>query len=388
MSLSHSIRAFPTLITAGALLTAPVGASAEGNVAQGLQLGGHLHTLVSHQSTDNGGGGTEDASDVHVSSLELGLTASPFRYADATVVWLREEDVGRTNPDFHVDQAFVTLAGTSRVLAGGTREGTVEDSAAYLQVGKMYIPFATNLAYHTFDVISEPQTLQLGETLESGVRVGYHPAELDVYAGVYGGAGQEGSLSDGEPADTDDLDDVFAGINYEGDAGGLAVQYMSNLNNSLALQEELGTRNDQEQLTAAEDAVGGLTLFGHGEVGPLQGQLSYVTALADYELGNFAGRRPSALNGELTWTGAGMLPDERPLRATLVYSHTEEWFDHPENSVGAVVGTDLAEGVAVAGEVLHRDYDSSLSSGADTETIASGRLAVGFSELLGRMRSE
>ena len=388
MSLSQPNRTVPTLLTAGALLAAPVGTSAEGNVAQGLQLGGHVHTLVSQQSTDNGGGGSENASDVHVSSLELGLTASPFRYADATVVWLREEGVGRTNPDFHVDQAFVTLAGTSRVLADGTREGTVEDSAAYLQVGKMYIPFATNLAYHTFDVISEPQTLQLGETLESGVRVGYHPAELDVYAGVYGGAGQEGSLNaDNEPADTDDLDDVFAGINYEGDAGGLAVQYMSNLNNSLALQEELG-RDSNDNVVGAEDAVGGLTLFGHGEVGPLQGQLSYVTALADYDLGNFAGRRPSALNGELTWTGAGMLPDERPLRATLVYSHTEEWFDHPENSMGAVVGTDIAEGVAVAGEVLHRDYDSSLSSGADTETIASARLAVGFAELLGRMRSK
>ncbi|MFB6260831.1 MAG: hypothetical protein ABEK42_09155, partial [Thiohalorhabdaceae bacterium] len=157
----------PAPALAGLLAAGPVWAADGGSgFLSSMELGGHLHTLAHYRETAAVGGDTDQASDIHVNSLELGLTASPQRFLDAEVVWLMEEEQGGGSPGqtFAVDQAFVTLSGNPRMLQEHPQRGEVAASPFYLQAGKFYAPFATQLDYHTFDVVAEPPTLALGET--------------------------------------------------------------------------------------------------------------------------------------------------------------------------------------------------------------------------------
>ena len=345
-----------------------------------MEFGGHLHTLASYQATRRADGATDAVSDIHINSLELGLTASPYRFLDANVVWLLEEGAGGGAADqaFAVDQAFVTLSGTPAMLkASDQRRRLAGVPPLYLQAGKFYVPFATDLNYHTFDVVSEPPTLALGETLDSGLRVGYADGAVHAFGGVFGGSGQDGGPNGASiDAADDDLDDYFLGVSVAGAPGKLAVRYISNLNNSLALQEALGRTAAGNATARAETANPGLALYGRTGAGPVTLQASYVAARDAYQYGALAGHRPTAATGELTYRV------NHTWEATAVYHHTADWPDRAERGAGAVVGARLAPGLSLAAQYLHRSHDTDLS-GTDREQVAALLLDVAFGELFG-----
>lgn len=333
-----------------------------------MEIGGHLNVIASQSDTEDMSGNSDTVSDVNVSSLEVGLVAGPTRHADVNVVWLLEEEPGGGSPDqgFAVDQAFLTLSGTGRMLSERPDRENMEDSPLYLQAGKMYIPFAINLEYHTFDVISEPETLGMGETLESALLVGYSPTGVaHVYGGIYGGRGADEGTDD-------DLNDYILGLNAEFDPAGFVVQWTNNINNSITLIDELD---------ANEEANAGLTVNGHASLGPATFQISYVTAQDEYAIGDFANQQPSAWNTEITFDGLNL--GSREWAVTGLYGQTDEWYDHPESTAGLVVDTSISDAITFSFEYLHREYDNKLSSGADQEDLFAVRLSTEFSEMLG-----
>ncbi len=347
-----------------------------------MEFGGHLHTLATfHQRTDAAGEVTA-VSGVHVNSLELGLTASPHRFLDANVVWLLEEGVGggSAGQSFAVDQAFVTLSGNPRMLKDLEQRRGMAGAPFYLQAGKFYAPFATQLNYHTFDVVAEPPTLALGETLETGVRLGYYPDGIHLFAGAFGGPGQDGGPldadRDGEIERENALDDYFAGASLEGALGQVTVQWMSNINNGLTLQDELGRGTDGSLTGQAEKASPGMAAYLRTGLGPLILQGSYVRVRDEYEHGVMAGHRPSAAAGELTYRV------NHTWEITGVYHHTDDWPGHAQRGVGGVVGIRLAPGLSVAAQYLQRTHDRDLS-GTDRERVAAVLLDVEFGELFG-----
>lgn len=340
---------------------------AEQSMAE-LEIGGHLNVTASQTDTDDASGNSAKLSDINVNSLELGLVASPTRNTDVNVVWLLEEEPGGGSPDqgFSVDQAFITLSGTGRMLAERLDREGMEESPWYLHIGKMYIPFATNFEYHTFDVISEPETLGMGETLESALQIGYSPTEsMNVYGGIYGGRGADQGTGN-------ELNDIFLGINTEFEPGGVVVQWTNNINNSITLIDELDP---------SEDTNAGLTVYGHAALGPAQIQVSYVAAQDEYAVGDFAGQQPTALYTEVTFADLGM--GSRQWGLTALFGQTDEWFDHPESTMGFVVDTAVMDGITLSLEYLHRKFDSSLSSGADKENLFALQLSTEFGEVLG-----
>lgn len=143
----------------------------------GVAVGGHVHSIATHLDQEFRGGGSDDTGALDVNYVELGLTASPVRAVDANVTLLLEEerDGGTPGDNFAVDQAYVVLAGNHRALADREDRGDFDVNPWYLRAGKFYVPFGTRMEYHTFDVISEPQTLAMAETLESQVTLGYTP---------------------------------------------------------------------------------------------------------------------------------------------------------------------------------------------------------------------
>jgi len=345
-----------------------------------MEIGGHLHTLATYHETE-AAGGTEEVSDIFVNSLEVGLAASPYRFLDANVVWLLEEAPGGGSPGqpFAVDQAFVTLSGTPHMLKRRENRRDMAGPPWYLQAGKFYIPFATDLNYHTFDVVSEPPTLVLGETLESGVRLGYYPDGIHVFGGVFGGRGQEGAadrIPSDEPDQDEKLNDFFAGLSLQGGPGKVAVRWMSNLNNSITLQDEVGHQADGDPTARTEDANPGLAVYVRTRAGPVTLQGAYVSAQNEYEQGLLAGHRPRAATGELTYRFDGIW------EATAVYQHTGDWPGHARRGIGAVVGARLAPGLSVAAEYLERSHHRAHSS-IRGERLASLLLDVEFGEMFG-----
>ncbi len=348
---------------------------------KGLNLEGHVHTIGTHLSQDFKNGSTGDTGAVDVNSLELGMTAAPVKPVDAKVTLLMEEelDSGRPSQDFDVDQAYVVLAGNNRVLVDREARRDYETSPLYAKAGKFYVPFGTNIAYHTFDVISEPQTLSLAETLESAFQIGYTPSRsLNVYAGTFSG---DGTDFENGSAEDNDVDDFFAGIDLSNGYGSVSVQWMNNLNNSITLTEEIDSD------TPARN-VGGISVYGDVRHGPAWLQVAYVSALNEYERGSLTNNsatdqpKPSAITTEMTYNGIAKLFD-RPVHGTLVYEWTDEWLNHPENVYGLVLDVPVFRGVTGSIEYIQRDYDPDFSTGLDDGKLLSFRLAVEFEELLG-----
>lgn len=291
-------------------------------------------------------------------------------------MWLLEEDLAGGNPDqgFAVDQAFVTIAGNGRVLAETADRDGFDDSPWYLQAGKMYLPFATHFEYHTFDVISEPYTLELGETLETALQIGWIPSgPVHLFAGVYSGRGPDGNdeLSVEEAKD-DEANGFFVGATGDFGFGSAAVSWISNLNDSIALADEL---------SVAEDAVGGLNLYGSADLGPARLQLSYVSALDDYTVGDYAGQQPWALAAELTFEGLNV--GGREMAVTAVYWKTDEWVERAENTYGIVIDTALADGITLSAQYLHRDYDEEFSE-LDSDDLIAVQLTTEFGWVFGQ----
>lgn len=338
----------------------------------GLQFGGHVNTLATSLDQSFQGGNGADTGAIDINSVELGLTASPMKHVDANIVWLREEglDDGAPGDGFAVDQAYATIAGNNRVLADRDERNDFDASPYYVKAGKMYSPFGTRMEYHTFDVVSEPQTLALAETLESSVLVGYTPANsLNMYAGIFSGDGADSESGSAEDAD---IDDYVVGFDYSQDLGTFSVQWTNNINNSIALTNELGS---------GADANGGLSLYGRLNRGPVTLQLAHVRATESYDRGTLADSEPSATTVELTYSGITTFRD-RPIAGTLVYEQTDEWVDHPDDIYGAVIDVPVTKGVTGSLEYISRDYDRAFSSRLDDENLISFQLSVGFDELL------
>lgn len=111
--------------------------------------------------------GDEDASDISLATFELGLDAAlmPGLQGVASLLW--EED--DTEP-VDLDTDYIELGGT-------------ETLPVVLSAGRMYVPFGTFNSY----MISDPLTLELGETRETAVGV-LHEADLfSAWLGAFSG---------------------------------------------------------------------------------------------------------------------------------------------------------------------------------------------------------
>ncbi|MFB6356249.1 MAG: LbtU family siderophore porin [bacterium] len=332
-----------------------------------LSLGGHIHTTATSLSQDFQNGNSDDTTAIDVQSAALSLTSSPSPYVDGKIVWLLEEGLngGSAGQGFAVDQAYVTVGANKHVLSD--RKGRSDlNSPYYAKIGKFYSPFGISMGYHTFDVISEPETLALAETLESGVQFGYKPhSNLNAFLAAYNGGGPDGDNDQG-------INDVVLGLHYSHRLGKLNVEWTNNQNNSLALQGEL---------TGNEDANAGYSAYASTEFGPAQLQVSYVAATDQYDTGGLVNEDPSALTAELTMNNLTKI-NAYPVNGTLVYDQTSDWPDHPENVYGAVVDVPVVNGATVSAEFLQREYDESLTTRLDEENLIAVRFSMSFSELL------
>ena len=131
-------------------------------LAPGVGLGVLVEVEASHEKQ-----GDEDRSDVNVSTFEVGLDAEPMEgvRGEAALLWEEGE-----SDSLDVDVAFVEVGGT-------------EAMPVTVSAGRMYLPFG---AFNSF-MVSDPLTLELGETRETAIALSGEWRGFTAWAGAFAG---------------------------------------------------------------------------------------------------------------------------------------------------------------------------------------------------------
>jgi hypothetical protein len=292
----------------------------------------------------------ESTSDITLSTVELGLEAKVCDWAVANVVLLWEED---DTEQVEVDEGTITL-------------GNIDKYPFYLTVGKFVLPFGN---YET-NMISDPLTLEIGETPQSAVQLGLESSNFYGSMYVFNGDIDKGG-------EDDKIKSFGANAGYTFKAENFCLDIGAGWINNIADSDGLGGWIEESGLSL-KDYTGGLT--GHIIVNVEQFMViaEYVTAMDDIKFtNNTTLQSPSAYNIELGYTF-----EMAGKETTLGIGHqgTKECGGIlPESRLVASIGVSLGEYVGVALEYAHdKDYDVTKGGAGDEAEIVTVQLALEF----------
>ncbi len=307
----------------------------------GISLGGVVEVETSIGREDG-----DDASDVALATVELGIAAELTELISAEAVLLWEED--DTEP-VDLDTAVITIGGT-------------DEQPLFVEAGKLYVPFGV----YESSMVSDPLTLELGETRESAVLAGYRTDTLDVQIGLFNG--------DVDKAGDDDHADNWIASIMVTPVEGLMVgaSYISDLGDSDGLEEGLreAIEGDEETPGLDYDEAYGFAVFVGLEMDPVAVHAEYVTAGENFAAGLLADTavKPQAWNVEVS---ASM--SER-LAVALRFEGADEFPGMPEAQCGVCVSYALADTVGLALEYMHGSFDND----TDDRDMVTAQLAAEF----------
>ena len=320
-----------------------------------LALSGVLEAEAGYESVDYDDPALDDeeASDAVLATMELGVDAVINDSVSGHFLFLWEED--DTEP-VDLDEGFITLTGG-------------KGFPAYLTAGKMYVPFG-NFASN---MVSDPLTLELGETRESAVQAGI---EINgFYGSVY--------LFNG---DIDEAGEDSHLDNYGGSAGfamenddfsvDAVVSYINNILDSDGLGD-YAAELMAESGTGLDEYTAGLGAHAIVKVGPVIFIAEYITALDEPEFvsdtpgAGFTGEEIAAWNAEF---GYFFELAGKPANAGIAYQGTDDAGDFlPEARMMGTVGCEIFEATNLALEYFHDEYEND-----DTADVFTAQLAIEF----------
>ncbi|MDY6790004.1 MAG: LbtU family siderophore porin [Thermodesulfobacteriota bacterium] len=290
----------------------------------------------------------EDSSDIAVATVEVGLDAEIVKHVSGHILFLYEED----DTDLEVDEAIISIKGEDVV-------------PLYLNAGQMYVPFG-NFESH---MISDPITLELGETRESAVVVGFATDWLDISAGVFNG-------DIDETGEDNKIESYVAGAVFtlpENTVSGFALSagasYISNIGDSDSLQEDIAAGP-----VTVRDYVAGYSAFiSISALDRFFLNAEYLTADDEFAAGELSfdgGRKfkPSTWYAELA---VGVIDD---LEISARYEASDDGGDFlPEKRYGGAITYGLFENTSLGLEYLHGEFKN------DDETdVVTAQLAIEF----------
>ena len=288
----------------------------------------------------------EDSSDFSLATVELGIEGEISEHVSGSLLLLYED-----GEDIVFDEAFITLSGG-------------ENMPIYLKAGELYVPFGS----FESNMISDPLTLEIGETRETALEVGYEAAGFYCAAYLFNGDVDEA----GEDNDVDNFG-LNAGYALETDAMSLdvGIGYINNLFDSDGMGDIVdGSGADLDEY------VGGIALHCVFNFGPLTVIGEYVGAI-DEPGWNYANGttgeadKPSAWNAEVGYTFE-MVGKETVVG--LACQGTDNLEDElPETRVVGAVAVGILENTTLAFEYLHDEYESD-----DEADVITAQLAIEF----------
>ena len=319
------------------------GPDSSGDWFNSVEIGGVVEFEGSYEDPDDG----DSSSDFVIATAELGIAAQVNDWVGSEITLLYEED----DTDLEVDVAIISIANPEGPWG--------------IVAGQQYVPFGT---FET-TMISDPLTLELGETRETAVLAGL---EMDGFiGGVYV---FNGDKDDGD----DDVNDYGAVLGYSQESDdmsfGVNVGYISNIGDADGFDDFLGDE--------IEDDVEGFTASAMLTPGPFTFIAEYTAAMDDFDSTDLSfkgnGAEPEAFNIEAAY---GFMLAGKETTVAIGYQETDEAvaLELPEERIRAGVSVGILENTTLSFEWA-RDDNYSVSdggSGGDTDIIT-GQLAVEF----------
>ena len=289
-------------------------------------------------------------SDIDLTTLELGIDVALTDFFSGFALMKWEEDGGE---GVFLDEGGVTL-------------GNVDEYGVAVTVGKLYVPFGV---YET-GMISDPLTLELGETREGAFIVNFG-------AGGFYGAVYTFNSAISDDAD-DDMIDAFgmtAGYTYEVDgiSVDLSAGWISNLTSSGGFSGYL----DDDGVALLDDYITGTTVSAVVSIVDFTLIGEYLTAL---DSGYLAAEdsEPATWNLEFGY-GFEISGHGASVSATYQGSDEAAMLGLPETRIGAAFGFDITYGLGIAFEYIHdEDYDASDGGTGESADAVTCQLALEF----------
>jgi hypothetical protein len=319
-----------------------------------ISLSGLIEVEAGYENIDydDPAANDEDSSDLTLSTVELGIDIDFIKHVSGQVLLLWEED--ETEP-LDVDEAFIRLDGED-VLP------------LYLQAGKIYVPFG-NFETH---FISDPNTLELGETRESAAVVGYTNDLFNLSFGVFNGDIDE----DGKDDHIDSF--VASGVFTlpEESVPGLALasglSWISNIADSDLLTDTIEDAAEEAAVGAfIDNKVDGLSAFLIATLNERWTLIAeYVGALDEFDDADpgLGGLEPKTWNFEL-----GCAVTEA-LTVAAKYEGGDDLGDLlPDEQYGIVASYGLFKYTTLSLEYLHGEFEND-----DERDLATAQLAFEF----------
>ena len=296
-----------------------------------------------------------DSSDISLATVELGVDVDIAKHVKGHVLFLYED-----GEDIVVDEGIIIIDGEDVV-------------PLYLNAGKMYVPFG-NFESH---FISNPFTVELGETRESAVKVGFANDMLDICVAAFNGDINEIGESD------DHIDnfvasavltlpeDVLPNIGLT-----MGVSWISNIADTNGLQDAIEEFEEPEEGETAEikDYISGFSAFlSVSFMDKLFFEGEYVGATDNFEADDLdlePGQKfePAAWNFELAY----MVIDD--LEVAVRYEGTDDTLNLlPEKQYGVAATYSLFENTSLSLEYLYGEFEND-----DERTLLTAQLAIEF----------
>lgn len=334
-------------------------------LSEHVSVSGLLEVEAGFESSDD-----EDSSDVELATVELEIEAEVADWIKGRVLFLWEEG---DDSEIELDEGVITI-------------GNTETMPVYLSAGKMYLPFGR---YET-NMISDPLTLNLGETNDTAVQIGFE--QFGLYGSVYAFNGEvsEHSRNGNELKEEDDEITCFgANLGYALKNDNMTLDVGVGWINNIAEAEELRHGFEIEipgigniPFRFLKDYVGGFAAHAIASFGPVSVIGEYVCAIDDpeaYEValdtitGNITNAlyevdAPSAWNAEIAYTFEAMNLETTVGVGYQGTDNCEIFEDLPESKILGVVGVGFGEHLDVSLEYAHAEmYDTKDQSGRDVD---------------------
>ncbi|OQY25458.1 MAG: hypothetical protein B6I37_01065 [Desulfobacteraceae bacterium 4572_35.2] len=321
------------------------------DVVRSLTLSGVVEVEANHTKDFDG----NSSSDLELATVELAIDAQAHPWVQGHVLFLYEEG---DDDDVVIDEAFITI-------------GNSEKTPFYLNAGRMYVPFGN---FATF-MISDPLTLEMAETQESAVQIGYKSENWHSAIYAFNGDTSEGDkLSDEDDSSTIEQYGAHVGYSFTKESWNVTVDtsYTSSLFDSdLLADEEFGE-------AATDDYIPGFGVQGVLSISNFTLIGEYIAALEDLEISENKKINPYTFNLE----GAvvvELMGHETAFALAWQGSEDLGLTDLPEQRFMASVGISLFVDTALTLEYAYdKDYDEHDGGSDNNSKSLTAQLAYEF----------
>ena len=276
-------------------------------------------------------GFADSESDIALATAQLGFGMEVSEHLGGDLILLFEE-----GEDFTVDEAAVNIS----------------NDAWFSRIGLQYVPFGVFNSHF----ISDPLTLELGETQEVAILGGYASDLFALSAFVFNGdaekAGEDDRIRDwGASLTVTPLEGFEAGVSYLSD--------LADSDAGLLFDEDLNPEN------LYTDRIAGYSAYAIYGFGPLELSGELLGALEKSD--DLGGLKPFTWNLELAYAAAENVEVAAKLEGS------DELPDAPEKRYGVAVAWSPVEHVTLAAEYLRAEFEE-----GDDDDVVTAQLAFEF----------